>query len=930
MFTTHFLRAALLPRSIAVVGASERPESLGRYVFDNVVGTADGRAFQGEIYAVNPRYSTVQGRPCFASLRDLPDAPDLAVVVTPASTVPALMDDAGARGVRCMLILSAGFGETGEEGKRLQETVLARARALGIRVLGPNCLGLMRPDLGLNATFARTPARPGTVALVSQSGAIVAALLDYAWTAGFGFSSVVSTGGGSDVEFSEILDFLAIDAATRSIVLYVEGVHDARAFVSSVRAASSAKPVVVLKVGRHMSGSLAAMSHTGALVGNDAVFDAALVRTGAVRVAEFDQLFAAAQTLASGRLPRVRPGAATPARLTIVTNGGGPGVLAADHAADAGVALARLAPQTIETLNGLLPATWSRRNPVDVIGDASAARLAGAVEAALADPNTDGVLLLFCPTIVLGAEEAANALLPAIGKSSKPVVSAWLGDADAARGRAVLERAGVPAVSSPEKGIDAFAYLARFVHQRELRLQVPPPQVDAFRLDLAGARRIVERARASSTATRILLDEYDSKALLACFGIPTTLGELATSAEQAVAAATRYGFPVALKVRAEGVTHKSDVGGVLLSLSDAAAVAAGFETIRARVAERAPQARFIGALVQPMVQRPHGRELIVGLARDPVFGPVLSFGTGGITVEVQRDTAVALPPLNRFLAVDMVSRTRVSRTLDAFRGLPAVDLDVLLGVLLRISELACEIPAVHELDINPLVADEDGVIALDARVVLGTGDVRPDPAYSHLAVHPYPRYYERSLVLRDGARLLLRPIRPEDAEADRRFVSRLSEQSIYMRFHAPLRQLTREKLVRFTQIDYDREMAFVAADLPADAAAEPAGAGAAGAVEPGAVVADGDIRGVVRYTRDADGTSCEFGLVVEDAWHGRGLGSALMHAIEDCARERGLQLIYGLVLAENEQMLRLLRARGYTMRPDPLDPGVHRLELRLA
>ncbi len=892
MFSSHYLRAALVPNSVAVVGATNREDSLGKYVFDNVVGGG----FKGEVYPVNPKYEKIGERTCYASLAALPTAPDLAIIVTPARTVPDLIDDAGARGIRAVLVLSAGFGEIGPEGKRLQGLALSRARAHGLRMLGPNCLGLMRPEIGLNATFARTPARPGSVALVSQSGAIVAALLDYAWTAGFGFSSVVSTGGGSDVEFSEILDFLALDGATRSIVLYIEGVHDARAFLSSVRAAASVKPVVVLKVGRHMTGSKAAMSHTGALVGDDAVFDVALRRVGAIRVGAYTQMYAAAETLAAGRLPRTAPGN----RLAIVTNGGGPGVLAADATADNAVELAKLAPETIENLNQLLPSTWSHGNPVDIIGDADADRFAKALQTVLNDPGNDGVLVLFCPTIRLKAEDTANALLPVAQASEKPVVSAWLGNEDAAEGRAVFEKAGMPALISPERGVESFGYLAKYVRFREYRLQVPPPRVEEFDLKVDEARRIVERALGSG---RGLLNEKESKDLIAAFGIETATTQMAHTADEAVACAEAVGYPVALKVYALGITHKSEVGGVLLSLRSPDEVRNGFETIRARVAERAPNAEFVGVLVQKMIVRPHGRELIIGLARDPTFGPVISFGMGGIAVEVFRDSAVALPPLNRFLAQELISRTRVARMLENFRGLPAVDMDAVLNVLLKVSELACELPCIHELDINPLLVDADGCVALDARIVLGDGPLVPDPTYSHLAIHPYPKNLVRAMRLRSGQTVLLRPIRPEDAQAEKRFVTRLSQRTMYMRFHAPLRELTVERLIRFTTIDYDREMAFVAIDSSGE---------------------QEEIRGVARYTRNPDGTTCEFGIAVEDEWQGRGLGHALMQALESCARERGLTEIIGYVLKENEEMARLMLGRTYHAERDPEDAGVLR------
>jgi len=897
MLFSHYLQGALVPRSVALVGASRRSGALGTYVLDNLI--AGG--FRGEIYPVNPKHKELAGLACYSRLADLPKAPDLVVVVTPPETVPGLIDEAAARGARAVLVISAGFADAGASGRHLHEEALVRSRAQGVRMLGPHCLGVMRPDIGLNATCARTPAKPGSVALVSQSGAVVSALLDFAQTAGFGFSSVISTGAGADIEFSEILDFLSTDGATRSIILYVEGVQDARAFLSSVRAAASVKPVVVLKVGRHLGGTKAAMSHTGALVGDDAVFDAALRRAGAIRVNAYSDMFSAAEVLAAGRFPQPDPGN----RLAIVSNGGGPGVLAADSAGANEVVLANLQAETVDRLDEILPATWSHGNPVDVIRDTDVERCARALELVLADPGNDGVLVLFSPTIAIGAEETARALLPVAQASEKPVITAWLGGENAGRGRAIFDAAGMATANSPERGVEAFGYLSKFIRGRRMRLQMPPPQVAEFETEAAEARRIIERASGAGHAS---LDERASKALLAAFGIDTARTRLATSAEEAIALAEEIGYPVALKISAAGVLHKTDVGGVILSVMNAREVAHGFDLIRARCAERAPKAKFHGVLVQQMILRPNGRELLVGLARDPTFGPVISFGMGGIAVEVLRDAAVALPPLNRFLARELISRTRVARMLETFRGRPAVDIEVLIDVLLKVSDIACELPCVQELDINPLLVDESGAVALDARVVLGDGPLAPDATYSHLAIHPYPKALARTHRLRGDETVLLRPIRPEDAQAEQRFVARLSPETMYRRFHAPMRELTTERLVRFTQIDYDREIAFVAID-------------ATGEQE--------EIRGVARYTRMPDGFSCEFGIVIEDAWQGRGLGHALMTALEETARSRGLTEIIGYVLRDNEGMDKLMRGRGYVAGRAPDDDGVRRYLKRL-
>jgi acetyltransferase len=891
------LRAMLVPRSIAIVGASERAGALGRFVFENVL--AGG--FQGPVHAVNPRHESIMGRPCFSSIAGLPQVPDLVVVVTPAAAVAAVVRDAAACKAPGVLVLTAGFGEAGADGKSREREMLAAARAAGTRIIGPNCIGMMRPVLGLNATFARGGARAGTIGLVSQSGAIAAALIDYAWAAGFGFSSVITTGDSSDVEFGELLDFLALDPQTRSIVVYVEGVRKPRQFLSAIRAAASVKPVVVLKAGRQKDGSRAAFSHTGAMAGDDAVFESALRRAGAIRISRYAQLFSASEALSGGRFPRGP-------RLAIVTNGGGPGVLAADAAADAGLELAGLSTEARNQLDGFLPPTWAHANPVDIVGDSDPRRFARALGTVLADGANDGVLLLFVPTRTLGSEELAQALLPVAAASDKPVVSAWLGEADAARGRNVFKRAGYASLRSPEQGVEAFCYLAQFVRNRELRLQLPPPMErgpEASRpLDIDAARALVASAQARGDT---MLAEDEAKSLLAACGIEVAVGQLARSAAQARRLSEEIGFPVVLKVRAEGVVHKSDVGGVLLSLKSPDEVALGFELIRERVDKRAPQAKFTGVLVQRMVTRRSGRELILGIARDECFGPVISFGMGGIAVEVLHDVALALPPLNRVLAADLVSRTRVARMLGPFRGMAPVSMDSLLDAVQRISELACEIPALLELDINPLLADEAGVVALDARVRIGAAPAAcsPDPVYSHLAIHPYPRALERELVLNDGSKVLLRPVRPEDAEAQRRFVARLSDLTLYRRFHAPVRELTIERLVRFTQVDYDREMAMVAID------------------EAGG----GEIRGLAQYNRVDAGGGAEFGIAVEDTWQGRGLGYQMMGALEDCARERDVGELFGYVLADNDSMRAMMVARGYAPHREQGEAGIVRYVL---
>ncbi len=878
----HTLARLLAPRSVALVGATDRAGSPGAVVLSNL----RAGPFRGEIFTVGPGHASIASEPSFESLADLPATPDLAIVVAPARVVPEVIAQAGARDIRGVLVLSPDFDASTEAARR---RALSSARKQGVRLLGPDCLGIVRPDIGFNATLATTQVRAGSLALVSQSAALMAALLDYAWAAGFGFSSAVSTGDCADVEFSEILDFLALDETTRSIVLYVERVNDARAFVSSVRAAASAKPVVVLKAGKHLD--------------HDPVFDAALTRAGAIRVRAYNQMFSAAEALAAGRLPPASSGN----RLAILSNGAGPGNLAADAALEAGVTVAKLSPAAAKELSPKELSPAGSASTLDLPRDSDPTQLAQSLRVALEDSGNDAVLLLLSPAVALGVpEDAARELLEVARSSMKPLIAVWLGEADAGRGRAAFKAAGLPSPTSPERGVESFGYLAHSVRNRQLRLQVPPPHVAGFEHDLRAARALVDTVRAGG---RLELDPVESQQLLACFGIESAPMRRALSPEEATACARAIGYPVAMKVLAEGIASKSEVDGVLLGLRNARAVAAGFETLRARLTKRAPKARFAGALVQRMVKGEHGRELVVALQRAPGFGPVIVFGNGGVAADVLRDIALALPPLNGFLAHDLIARTRVARLLGQFQHLEPVDMDALLNVLLRLSDLACEMPCIESLAVNPLVASPRGATALDVRVRLNDASLVPDAVYSHLAIHPYPRRLERPLQLQSGEQLLLRPIRPEDATAEQRYVARLSPRSLTMRFHAPIKELTLERLVRFTQIDYDREMALVAVD-------------AGGEQE--------EIRGVARYTRDPDGAGCEFGLAVEDAWQRRGIGAALMNALEACAAERGLDMMVGFVLPDNDEMARLLAARGYRARRDEHDPGVMRFEKKLS
>jgi acetyltransferase len=864
-----------------MVGATEREGALGNIVYRNLA--AGG--LRGELYAVNPKHRAVFGKRAYARLGELPRPPDLAVIATPARTVAEIIEDAARAKVKAAVVLSSGFAEAGPEGRALQEKIVAAARRGGVRLLGPNCLGIMRTDCGLNATFARTPALPGRLALISQSGAICGAILDWAHSAHIGFTSVVSLGGASDVDFGEVLDFLVADAATDAILLYVEGIRDARRYVCALRAASRVKPVVALKVGRYASGSKAASSHTGALVGSDQVFDAALRRAGAVRVKTYTQLFAAARVLAIEHFPEGE-------RLAILTNGGGPGVIAADSAAENGVSLASLSATTLSLLDKKLPPQWSRGNPIDIIGDAPPERFAAAAAAALADPGVDALLAMYSPVAVTAPEAAARALAEAVRGSRKTVLGAWLGDINPNATRAFLDEQGIPNFYTPENAVEAFSFLCAYRRNQAQLMQVPSaatPEIDQPRPDLDAAAAIRDRAVAEG---RMLLAEHEAKALLAAFRLPVPRAILARDRDAAVAAAREIGFPAVLKVHSPQIAHKSDVGGVRLNLQNAEMVASAFDDMMRHVRALRPEAHIEGAVVQPMLRFADQREVLVGVATDAVFGPVISFGAGGVAVEAVRDTAVALPPLNAALARELMARTAAYRLLSGYRNVPAADLDALAAILIGVSQMVCALPWIREMDLNPVLAHPRGAVVADARVVVDPAQpARAAPRYPHMAIHPYPAELEGEISLRDRRTVHVRPIRPEDAGREQRFFERLSEQSRYQRFMQYMKALPPRMLARFTQLDYDRELALVA--LWKD-----------------------EFVAVGRYAPNPDGTTAEFALAVADDWQGKGLGHTLLERLCDAARAAGYRALIGHILEANHDMLALAEHLGFVRQSD--------------
>ncbi|MBK6957549.1 MAG: bifunctional acetate--CoA ligase family protein/GNAT family N-acetyltransferase [Nitrosomonas sp.] len=885
----HYLKPLFSPESVAIFGASDRIDSVGQIVLSNMLKSG----YKGALFPINPKHEEIQGHKAYASLFQVNEIVELAVIATPAQTVPDIIEDCGKHGIKAAVIITAGFSETGATGQALECAVLENARRYGIRLLGPNCLGIMRPDRGLNATFNKGGANVGNLAFVSQSGALCTAILDWAQTNDVGFSSVVSLGSTADVDFGEILDYLMTDQLTQNILLYIEGIRNARSFMSSLRAAARIKPVILVKVGRHAAGSKAAMSHTASLVGSDDAFDAAVRRAGVVRVQTITQLFSAAKALSCGFHPSGN-------RLAIVTNGGGPGVMATDHAIDLGLEMAVLSDATMEQLNQVLPPAWSHGNPVDVIGDAQADRYQKAVRACLEDSNVDGVLAILTPQAMTKPLEAANTLIELSKQYSKPLLTCWMGESQVAESRVAFNLAKKPNFRTPEPAVEVFSYLSAYYRNQKLLMQMPGPLSHHLEPDVEAARMIIDGALQDR---RKILSEMESKALLSAFHVPVAQTMIAHSPNEAMLIAQQLGFPVVMKVNSRDITHKTDAGGVLLNLVNAQAVTAAYHTIIANVKLNRPDAQMDGVSIEPMVVKPNGRELMVGVTYDAVFGPVITFGAGGTMVEVIGDRAVVLPPLNTFLVRDLIQSTHAAKMLGTFRHMPPVAMAALESVLLRVSEMVCELPALTEMDINPLIVDEHGALAADARIVIALRQPSAD-RYAHMAIYPYPTHLISTWQLADGRNITIRPIRPEDAEIEQAFVRGLSEEARYFRFMFSVQELSQTMLLRFTQIDYSREMALIAVTFEQDKEIE---------------------LGVARFAINPEGESCEFALVIADAMQGKGLGQKLMTALMDAARAKGLKVMAGEVLKTNTNMLKLMNRLGFSIEDRLDDDNIKRV-----
>ncbi|NBJ12540.1 bifunctional acetate--CoA ligase family protein/GNAT family N-acetyltransferase [Microvirga arsenatis] len=894
--STYRLDKLLAPRSIAVVGASPRPGSLGLTFLRNLI--AGG--FEGDIFPVNPHHVEIEGLACFSSLSDVPEVPDLIVVAVPPERVLGVIEEAGSVGVSVAIIATAGLGYG--EGS-LSEKVRLAARAQGLRIVGPNCIGVLAPRAKMNASFAAHSAKPGDLALVSQSGAVAAGLVEWAAQRNVGFSAIVSLGDKIDVDFSDCLDFFSADSGTRAILLYIESIGNAKKFMSAARAAARVKPVVVIKAGRHAQGAKAAATHTGALAGSDAVYDAAFRRAGLLRVLDLDQLFAAAETL--GR-QKPFPGN----RLAVLTNGGGVGVLAVDRLIDLGGTLATLSETTRNSLNALLPETWSRANPIDIIGDANPERYAGALEALLADPENDAVLILNVPTAVASATDVAKAVVDVVkrdrarGYRQKPVFAAWIGeDPESAR---LFEEARIPHFTTEADAVRGFMQLVRYREAQTQLMETPDDLPKDFEPDTKAARAIVEHVLAQN---RRWLDPLEVDALLKAYDIPSAPVMLATTPDEAAEAARptiAAGGTVAVKVLSPDIVHKSDIGGVQLDLTTEEAVRRAAADIFERAARLKPGAQVTGVTVQPMVRRAKARELIVGLADDPAFGPVVLFGRGGTAVEVINDKALALPPLDLNLAHDLIARTRVSRRLKAYRDVPAADEGAIALTLVKLAQMAADLPEIRELDINPLLADHTGVIAVDARVAVAP-ELRKGSGHPRFAVRPYPKEWERTLGLRNGRRAFVRPVRPEDEDEFRRFFEKITPEDLRLRFFAPVRDFSHTFLARLTQLDYARAIAFVAFDDET-----------------------GEMMGAVRLHADANHETGEYGILLRSDLKGLGLGWELMRLMIEWAKAEGLREVEGQVLRENSTMLDMCRSLGFSIRIDPDDPELRLVTLPIA
>jgi len=872
------------PSRVAVIGATESPASVGRTVLWNLVSNH----FGGTVFPVNPKRPSVLGIKAYPSIGAVPEPVDLAVVVTPAKAVPAVISECVDVGVKGAVIISAGFKETGEAGAELERQTLDQARRGKMRIIGPNCLGVMSPWSGLNATFASALARPGNVGFISQSGALCTAILDWSMQEMVGFSAFVSIGSMLDVGWGDLIYYLGDDPRTKSIVIYMETIGDARSFLSAAREVALTKPIIVIKAGRTPAAAMAAASHTGSMAGSDEVLDAAFRRSGVLRVNRISDLFYMAEVLSKQPRPKGP-------RLAILTNAGGPGVLATDALISEGGELAQLSAQTIQSLDQFLPAHWSRHNPVDILGDAGPDRYAKAVDIVAKDPNSDGLLVVLTPQGMTSPAEIAEKVKLYAQLAGKPILASWMGGAEVAAGESILNRAGIPTFPYPDTAARAFQYMWRYSDNLRGLYETPIYPADSNGFDRASAGQVVQAARACN---RTILTEAESKQLLSAYGIPTVRTLVAKSEDEAVALAHDIGYPVVLKLFSETITHKTDVGGVQLNLANEAAVRRAWQSIEASVSERARREHFQGVTVQPLIESA-GYEIILGSSLDAQFGPVLLFGAGGQLVEVFRDRALALPPLNTTLARRMMEQTRIYGAFQGVRGRKPVDLARLEELIVRFSQLVVEQPWIKEIDINPLLVSADQIIALDARVVVQPAEARQEDL-PELAIRPYPSQYVTSWTLKDNTPVTIRPIRPEDEPMMVRFHEALSDRSVHSRYFRLInlsQRVAHERLTRICFIDYDREMALVAERT-----------------DP--VTGIPEIIAVGRLIKLHATSDAESAVLISDQFQSLVLGTELLRRLLDVACKEKMKHVIADILPENQAMQKVCRNLGFRLRHD--------------
>ena len=879
-YTANPLKSIFAPQNVAVIGATEKEGSVGRTILWNLISSP----FGGAVFPINPKRSSLLGIKAYPSIKDVPDQVDLAVIVTPSTSIPGIIAECAEAGVKGAIVISAGFKEIGAEGVELERKLLENARKGNMRVVGPNCLGVMNPISGLNATFAAGMARKGHVAFISQSGALCTAVLDWSFKENVGFSAFVSVGSMLDVDWGDLIYYLGDDPHTDSIVIYMESIGDARSFISAAREVALSKPIIVIKPGRTEGAARAAASHTGSLTGSDEVLDAAFRRAGVLRVNSISEIFSMAEVL--GRQPRPKG-----PRLTILTNAGGPGVLATDTLLTTGGELAEISADTMAKLNEFLPSSWSHNNPIDIIGDADPQRYAKSLEVAAQDPNSDGLLVILTPQAMTDPTATAEALCAYAKSYDKPILASWSGGQEVATGEAILNKVGIPTFDYPDAAAQAFTYMWQSSSNLKTLYETPSlPDDEGEGPDRAKAKAIIDHARESG---RELLTEAESKQLLAAYGIPTTPTLIATSAIDASEMAEKLGFPIVLKLHSETITHKTDVGGVKLNLQTPAEVAAAYDAIQASVTEKAGAEHFLGVTVQPMIKM-EGYELIIGSSIDPQFGPVLLFGTGGQLVEVYKDRALALPPLNTTLSRRMIERTKIYTALKGVRGRKPVDMDALEKLLVRFSQLVVEQRWIKELDINPLIASPEGLLALDGRVVLYGKDMA-EANLPKLAIRPYPNRYVGKWNMKDGREVVIRPIRAEDEPLMFHFHEMLSDRSVYLRYLSPMLlsdRVTHERLSRVCHCDYAREIALV---VEGD---------------------DGDRRAIFAVGRlskfRGDDEDARMSLLVSDKFQGQGIGVELIRRLIVAAKHEKIRRIIAVMSKENEAMQKLCRKAGFS------------------